>query len=91
MLSAVAEAKVSAQSPPWSTNASPRDDRGDPVAQHVALAREDERGVARERRHGRVEGGAVGPDRLLGSRQVGTGGEPLAGVGIDGRAHEGQG
>ena len=65
--------------------------RGHPVAQHVALAGEDERRVARERGHGRVEGGAVGPDRLLGGRQVGAGGEPLAGVGIGGRAHEGQG
>jgi hypothetical protein len=65
--------------------------RGHPLAQHVALAREDERGVARERGHGLVEGGSVGPDRLLGSRQVGTGGEPLAGVGGGGRAHEGQG
>ena len=65
--------------------------RGHPLLEHVALAREHERGVARERRHGLVERGAVGPDRLLGGRQVGTGGEPLAGVGDGRRAHEGQG
>src|SRR5699024_11048136 len=43
---------------------------GHPVAQVVALAGEDERGVAPERRHGLVEGSTVRPARLLGCREV---------------------
>ena len=67
-------------------------DRGEPVAQLVALAGEHQRRVAsRASATAASRAAAVGPRRLLGGRQVGTGGEPLAGVGIGGRAHEGQG
>ena len=67
--SAVAPAKVSAQSPPCSRNASPREAAASRVAQHVDLAREDERRQRRELSGCRVRGLGVGPLRLLLDRQ----------------------
>ena len=67
--SAVAPAKVSAQSPPCSRNASPRAARASRVAQDVDLAREDERRQRRDLGGCRGDGLGVGPLRLLLDRQ----------------------
>ena len=65
MLSAVAVLNVSAQSPPWSRNASPRPAAASCAREVVGLAGEDERRERGQlRRHG-VERGRVRPLRLL--------------------------
>ena len=65
-LSAVTPAKVSAQSPPWSRNASPRATARDLGLEVVALPREHQRRHGAQPGDGGVDGGAVGVRRLLG-------------------------
>ena len=64
---------VSAQSPPWSTNASPARNRGQPLRELVALARKDEGRLFRQFRGDISNARGVRPFRLLGRRKSAPG------------------